>query len=226
MYLEIKWRNLTRYPFYFRYLKCCPDCHYHSKIKSSFKLKIPRLSFYLGFKTPKIVMFGPGLEAETSGIVKRIFSGPNSPFVIKGMFPGRFDGKLKSAYYGLNYFSFSASPLLWCSCINSFWLSFSMTSTVSHYITWLFVYCKNLQAINLQNLTDLSQNIFRHWVWCLIAIWWGSTRSYYIVLSMQVSQIVLVIITLYWFGHSIHIYEILFIHILVLKKALCYISLQ
>lgn len=37
-------------------------------------------------------MFGPGLEAETSGIVKRIFSGPNSPFVIKGMFPGRFDG--------------------------------------------------------------------------------------------------------------------------------------
>ena len=55
-------------------------------------------------------MFGPGLETETSGIVKRIFSGPNSPFFIKGMFPGQFDGRLK---FKINY-CHSASLLQPC----------------------------------------------------------------------------------------------------------------
>ncbi len=39
-------------------------------------------------------MFGPGLESETSGIVKKIFSDPSSPFTVKGMFPGQFDGEM------------------------------------------------------------------------------------------------------------------------------------
>lgn len=74
------------------YLKCCPECHSYRRNQTSLKVRIPRLSFFLGFSTPRVVMFGPGLETETSGIVKRIFSGPNSPFFIKGMFPGQFDG--------------------------------------------------------------------------------------------------------------------------------------
>lgn len=51
------------------------------------------MSFFLGFSIPRVVMFGPGLESETSGIVKKIFSGPTSPFMVKGMFPGQFDGE-------------------------------------------------------------------------------------------------------------------------------------
>lgn len=73
------------------YLSCCPECRTQRQ-KTNFKFHIPRISFYFGLSVPRVVMFGPGLESETSGIVKNIFSDPNSPCSIKGMFPGQFEG--------------------------------------------------------------------------------------------------------------------------------------
>eukprot|EP00794_Sanderia_malayensis_P008143 gene8143-9013_t len=71
------------------YLNCCPDCG-KQKQKSNFRFHLPKFSFYFGFSVPKVVMFGPGLESKTSGIVRKMFS--DSMFTIKGMFPGEFEG--------------------------------------------------------------------------------------------------------------------------------------
>jgi len=38
------------------------------------------------------VMFGPGLESSTSGIVRKILHGHSDLFTVVNMFPGQFDG--------------------------------------------------------------------------------------------------------------------------------------
>ena len=38
-------------------------------------------------------MFGPGLESETKNLVRMLLWDPVSPFQVKGMFPGQFEGK-------------------------------------------------------------------------------------------------------------------------------------
>ena len=44
-------------------------------------------------KIPKLVMFGPGLESETSGIVRKMLEGESELFKTTGMFPGQFEGR-------------------------------------------------------------------------------------------------------------------------------------
>lgn len=39
-------------------------------------------------------MFGPGLECDARGLVRKLLHDHTSPFEIMGMFPGQFDGKL------------------------------------------------------------------------------------------------------------------------------------
>lgn len=72
------------------YLKCCPESRQLSKASIQFPTQIPNLSYFFGFSVPRIVMFGSGLDS--SGLVKRILWDQRSPFSVKGMFPGQFDG--------------------------------------------------------------------------------------------------------------------------------------
>ena len=58
-------------------------------------------------------MFGPGLESETSAIVKNIFSGTDSQIIVKGMFPGKFDGKKKWNYISVAH-DYSTHHLFKC----------------------------------------------------------------------------------------------------------------
>ena len=39
-------------------------------------------------------MFGPGLECDARGLVRKLLHDHTSPFEIMGMFPGQFDGEL------------------------------------------------------------------------------------------------------------------------------------
>ena len=48
---------------------------------------------FSGRRTPRIVMFGPGLESETKNLVRMLLWDAMSPFQVKGMFPGQFEGK-------------------------------------------------------------------------------------------------------------------------------------
>ena len=78
--------------FIFRYLKCCPDCRFSaSRTKFTIPKHMPKLRFYFGFSTPRIAMFGSGLDS--TSFVKDLMSKETSPFKIKGMFPGQ-DGKM------------------------------------------------------------------------------------------------------------------------------------
>lgn len=78
--------------FIFRYLKCCPDCRLSaSRTKFALPKHMPKLRFYFGFSTPRIAMFGSGVDS--SSFVKDLISKETSPFKIKGMFPGQ-DGKM------------------------------------------------------------------------------------------------------------------------------------
>ena len=43
-------------------------------------------------KSPRVVMFGPGLESDTRGLVRQLLHDRTSPFDVTGMFPGQFDG--------------------------------------------------------------------------------------------------------------------------------------
>jgi len=71
------------------YLKCCPECRYLRK-SIQFPTHLPKLSYFFGFSTPRIVMFGSGMDS--SGLVRRVLWDQRSPFTVKGMFPGQFEG--------------------------------------------------------------------------------------------------------------------------------------
>jgi len=73
------------------YIKCCPEYRrYNSKYSINFPKQIPNLRYYFGFSIPRVVMFGSGLDS--SGLVRGLLWSKGSPFVVKGMFPGQFDG--------------------------------------------------------------------------------------------------------------------------------------
>jgi len=76
-----------------RYLQCCPLV---AKLLKQKHASFHRLSDILRSlwpkKTPKIVMFGPGLESSTSHIVRKILDGQSQLFTVVSMFPGQFDG--------------------------------------------------------------------------------------------------------------------------------------
>ena len=44
------------------------------------------------YKTPKLAMFGPGLESETGSLVRNLLEGKCEKFKAVAMFPGQFDG--------------------------------------------------------------------------------------------------------------------------------------
>ena len=48
------------------------------------------LRYFLPKKTPLFAMFGPGLESNTSGLVRKIME--DSEFQSVHMFPGKFEG--------------------------------------------------------------------------------------------------------------------------------------
>lgn len=78
-----------------RFLRCCPECRLKREYGQSIR-QIPNLSFYFGISIPKVVMFGSGLD--NSGFVKSLLWDKKSPFTVKKMFPGKFDGKLLQSY--------------------------------------------------------------------------------------------------------------------------------
>lgn len=73
------------------YLRCSPEIkmlqRQHNDVFSNISTI---LRYFLPKKTPMFAMFGPGLETETSGLVRQIIEG--SDFEKTGMFPGKFDG--------------------------------------------------------------------------------------------------------------------------------------
>ncbi|KAJ8040255.1 F-box only protein 4 [Holothuria leucospilota] len=79
------------------YLRCSPDM----KKKEKFHLmKIPRLiKSYLPLKAPHVVMFGPGLDSDTSRIVRKIInSEDNDIFKNRGPFPAMFPGSVGTGF--------------------------------------------------------------------------------------------------------------------------------
>lgn len=82
-----------------RYLRCCPECRSlrrsrQSSFKSVVFYNLQNLSSFFRRKSPRVVMFGPGLECDARGLVRQLLHDHTSPFEIMGMFPGQFDGKL------------------------------------------------------------------------------------------------------------------------------------
>ena len=53
-------------------------------------ISIQRLGFYFGLTTPRIAMFGSGLDR--NNFVKKLLWDKHSPFVVQKMFPGQFEG--------------------------------------------------------------------------------------------------------------------------------------
>ena len=49
------------------------------------------IRYFLPKKVPKFAMFGPGLETDTSKIVRKIMKS-NTTYQTVGLFPGQFDG--------------------------------------------------------------------------------------------------------------------------------------
>ena len=80
---------------YLRYLICSPVVKHSSKLSNrSFHQLSQIFRSILPQKTPRLVMFGPGLETNTSGIVRKIIEDATGMFTPIGMFPGLFGGQL------------------------------------------------------------------------------------------------------------------------------------
>lgn len=79
------------------YLRCCPECRSlrrsrQSSFKSIIFYNLQNFSSLFKRKSPRVVMFGPGLESDTRGLVRQLLHDRTSPFEMIGMFPGQFDG--------------------------------------------------------------------------------------------------------------------------------------
>lgn len=102
-----QWMNLFITWFYFfrRYLRCCPACRSLRRTRDSFKsivfFNLQNLSSFFKRKSPRLVMFGPGLESDTKGLVRHLLWDSASPFEVTGMFPGQFDG-INSFFFSCN----------------------------------------------------------------------------------------------------------------------------
>ncbi|PIK46652.1 putative F-box only protein 4 isoform X3 [Apostichopus japonicus] len=79
------------------YLRCSPDMR--RKEKFNF-LQIPRLiKSYFPVQSPKVAMFGPGLDSDTSVIVRKMLNThENEVFCNKGPFPAMFPGSVGTGF--------------------------------------------------------------------------------------------------------------------------------
>ena len=71
-------------------MRCNPHCarQQHFDI-----LSIPKLLWsFLPQKAPKVVMFGPGLDSNTSAIVRKLIGNETSTFQVRGVFPAEHPG--------------------------------------------------------------------------------------------------------------------------------------
>ena len=77
--------------FPFSYLRCSPEINRLMHQQNTIFNNISSvLRYFIPKKVPMFAMFGPGLESNTSTLVRRIMNGPN--FQTLGIFPGKFDG--------------------------------------------------------------------------------------------------------------------------------------
>jgi len=81
--------------FFISYLRCSPLVNQLSKQQNGgFHRLSELLRSFWPRKTPKLAMFGPGMEASTHRIVRNIIDGHTDLFTVVRMFPGQFGGKL------------------------------------------------------------------------------------------------------------------------------------
>ncbi len=73
------------------YMRCSPEFQQES---SGFNLfKLPQLLWsFIPHKPPKVVMFGPGLESNTSSLVRKFLSDDSDIFKVRGVFPAELPG--------------------------------------------------------------------------------------------------------------------------------------
>lgn len=75
------------------YLRCSPEVQANQREENStFHQVSTVLKYLMPKKSPKVAMFGPGLESSTSGLVHKILYEDESVFSRVAMFPGQFDG--------------------------------------------------------------------------------------------------------------------------------------
>ncbi|XP_052777320.1 F-box only protein 4-like [Mya arenaria] len=87
MYKEVEseWSNKEIY------LRCSPEVNTLMHQQNALINNLTSmLRYFFPKKTPMLAMFGPGLESQTSGLVRKIMNG--SMFESTGLFPGKFDG--------------------------------------------------------------------------------------------------------------------------------------
>ncbi|ESO94461.1 hypothetical protein LOTGIDRAFT_232302 [Lottia gigantea] len=75
------------------YYKCSPECNRSwKKLNSTFYQVSNMIKYFLPRKTPRVALFGPGLESSTHKIVSKLLYEDNNKFSRIAMFPGQFDG--------------------------------------------------------------------------------------------------------------------------------------
>ena len=77
-------------------MRCCPRCRALQYSRESFKsivfYNLQNIQYLFSHRPPRVVMFGPGLESDTSQLVQALLWNSDSPFKVTGMFPGEFEG--------------------------------------------------------------------------------------------------------------------------------------
>ena len=83
-------------------MRCSPQFQHKS---SGFNLlKLPQLLWsFIPHKPPKVVMFGPGLESNTSTLVRKFLGNESDVFKVRGVFPAELPGSCKSYQYIIFY---------------------------------------------------------------------------------------------------------------------------
>jgi hypothetical protein len=80
----------------FRYARCYSGYQRTKKyqlVDESFFTKLLKFAPFYQKPAPRVQMFGPGLEASTSGLVHKLLWNEISPFRVQEMFSGLEDGK-------------------------------------------------------------------------------------------------------------------------------------
>ena len=79
-------------------MRCSPKFQQES---SGFNLlKLPQLLWsFIPHKPPKVVMFGPGLESNTSTLVRKFLGEASGVFKVRGVFPAELPGSCTSINY-------------------------------------------------------------------------------------------------------------------------------
>ncbi|XP_033637096.1 F-box only protein 4-like isoform X3 [Asterias rubens] len=79
------------------YMRCSPKFQQES---SGFNLlKLPQLLWsFIPHKPPKVVMFGPGLESNTSTLVRKFLGEASGVFKVRGVFPAELPGSVGTGF--------------------------------------------------------------------------------------------------------------------------------